>query len=141
MLVILKIYPILVWRMKRGNPHSSQQLTFVFIYLFNTYVDINECLLDTDLCPNGRCENLHGTYKCICNPGYEVDSTGKNCIGMKCPIFHFEVCLCLSSFAIFFSVSSDPVVILLDVFAKFYWFNFGALRCFTLLIKSSSVRV
>ncbi|XP_030353475.1 fibrillin-1 [Strigops habroptila] len=42
--------------------------------------DINECLLDTDLCPNGRCENLHGTYKCICNPGYEVDSTGKNCI-------------------------------------------------------------
>ncbi|XP_063201848.1 fibrillin-1 isoform X1 [Chroicocephalus ridibundus] len=42
--------------------------------------DINECLLDTDLCPNGRCENLHGTYKCICDPGYEVDSTGKNCI-------------------------------------------------------------
>lgn len=56
---------------------------FGFFYL---YVDINECLLDPDLCPNGRCENLHGTYKCYCDPGYEVDSTGKNCIGMKCLI-------------------------------------------------------
>lgn len=43
--------------------------------------DINECALDPDICPNGICENLRGTYKCICNSGYEVDSTGKNCIG------------------------------------------------------------
>lgn len=61
-------------------------LISLFLF-FNFYVDINECLLDPDLCPNGRCENLHGTYKCICNPGYEVDSTGRNCIGMKCHTF------------------------------------------------------
>lgn len=91
---------ILVWRIKRGNLHSPEQLTvgfFVVVFLislflfFNIYVDINECLLDPDLCPNGRCENLHGTYKCICNPGYEVDSTGKNCIGMERPLFCCEV--------------------------------------------------
>lgn len=44
-------------------------------------VDINECALDPDICPNGICENLRGTYKCICNSGYEVDITGKNCVG------------------------------------------------------------
>ncbi|KAL7980061.1 hypothetical protein Chor_001329, partial [Crotalus horridus] len=42
--------------------------------------DINECALDPDICPNGICENLRGTYKCICNFGYEVDSTGKVCL-------------------------------------------------------------
>lgn len=89
MLVISKIYLFLVWRINPHNPSTTDSaFWFCFFYLC---VDINECLLDTDLCPNGRCENLHGTYKCICNPGYEVDSTGKNCIGMKCPDFHFEV--------------------------------------------------
>ncbi|XP_013923451.1 PREDICTED: fibrillin-1-like [Thamnophis sirtalis] len=42
--------------------------------------DINECALNPDICPNGVCENLRGTYKCICNSGYEVDSTGKVCL-------------------------------------------------------------
>ncbi|XP_073160007.1 fibrillin-1 isoform X6 [Lepidochelys kempii] len=42
--------------------------------------DINECALNPDICPNGICENLRGTYKCICNSGYEVDASGKNCI-------------------------------------------------------------
>ncbi|XP_029430269.1 fibrillin-1 [Rhinatrema bivittatum] len=42
--------------------------------------DINECALDPDICPNGICENLRGTYKCICNSGYEVDTSGKHCI-------------------------------------------------------------
>lgn len=45
--------------------------------------DINECALDPDICPNGICENLRGTYKCICNSGYEVDITGKNCVGKE----------------------------------------------------------
>ncbi|KAH7962524.1 hypothetical protein HPB52_016683 [Rhipicephalus sanguineus] len=41
--------------------------------------DINECLVYPHICPNGACENLKGSYRCICNPGYQVDSTGKNC--------------------------------------------------------------
>ncbi|XP_054557268.1 fibrillin-1 isoform X2 [Talpa occidentalis] len=45
--------------------------------------DINECALDPDICPNGICENLRGTYKCICNSGYEVDSSGKNCVDIN----------------------------------------------------------
>lgn len=42
--------------------------------------DINECALNPDICQNGECENLLRTYKCNCNQGFEVDSTGKNCI-------------------------------------------------------------
>uniref|UniRef100_A0A8C6VHH4 EGF-like domain-containing protein n=1 Tax=Naja naja TaxID=35670 RepID=A0A8C6VHH4_NAJNA len=43
-------------------------------------IDINECALNPDICPNGMCENLRGSYRCICNLGYESDPTGKNCV-------------------------------------------------------------
>uniref|UniRef100_A0A8U7NV94 Uncharacterized protein n=1 Tax=Corvus moneduloides TaxID=1196302 RepID=A0A8U7NV94_CORMO len=45
-----------------------------------TWDDINECALNPDICPNGMCENLRGSYRCICNLGYESDPTGKNCV-------------------------------------------------------------
>lgn len=44
-------------------------------------LDINECALDPDICQNGICENLRGSYRCICNIGYESDTSGKNCVG------------------------------------------------------------
>lgn len=43
--------------------------------------DINECALDPEICTNGTCENLRGSYRCICNLGYEAGATGKECIG------------------------------------------------------------
>ncbi|XP_039615423.1 fibrillin-2 isoform X1 [Polypterus senegalus] len=42
--------------------------------------DINECALNPDICSNGICENLRGSYRCTCNIGYESDATGKMCI-------------------------------------------------------------
>uniref|UniRef100_A0A803TRF1 Fibrillin-2 n=1 Tax=Anolis carolinensis TaxID=28377 RepID=A0A803TRF1_ANOCA len=42
--------------------------------------DINECALDPDICSNGVCENLRGSYRCKCNSGYESDVLGRNCI-------------------------------------------------------------
>ncbi|XP_006007076.2 fibrillin-2 [Latimeria chalumnae] len=42
--------------------------------------DINECTLDPDICSNGFCENLSGSYRCICSIGYKSDDSGKNCI-------------------------------------------------------------
>lgn len=44
--------------------------------------DINECALDPDICSNGICENLRGSYRCNCNSGYESDVSGQNCVGM-----------------------------------------------------------
>lgn len=46
-----------------------------------TFPDINECALDPDICQNGVCENMLRAYKCTCNEGFEVDLTGKNCVG------------------------------------------------------------
>uniref|UniRef100_A0A8C2GKQ6 Fibrillin 2a n=1 Tax=Cyprinus carpio TaxID=7962 RepID=A0A8C2GKQ6_CYPCA len=37
--------------------------------------DINECALDPDICSNGVCENLRGSFRCVCNSGYESDQT------------------------------------------------------------------
>uniref|UniRef100_A0A4W3INU5 Fibrillin-1-like n=1 Tax=Callorhinchus milii TaxID=7868 RepID=A0A4W3INU5_CALMI len=42
--------------------------------------DINECALDPDICPNGVCENTRGSYRCVCNSGYEADVTEKKCV-------------------------------------------------------------
>ncbi|XP_059690283.1 fibrillin-2 isoform X2 [Gavia stellata] len=42
--------------------------------------DINECALDPDICSNGICENLHGSYRCNCNSGYEPDPSGTHCV-------------------------------------------------------------
>ncbi|CAD5124766.1 DgyrCDS13030 [Dimorphilus gyrociliatus] len=32
--------------------------------------DIDECANNKFICGNGNCNNLNGTYECICNPGY-----------------------------------------------------------------------
>lgn len=54
------------------------------------FSDINECALDPDICPNGICENLRGTFKCVCNSGYEVDTSGKSCNGMNSLLSSFS---------------------------------------------------
>jgi len=44
--------------------------------------DMNECAMNPEICQNGACENLDGSYRCICNPGYRVDQSGKRCLGI-----------------------------------------------------------
>lgn len=41
--------------------------------------DIDECELFNNLCENGRCENIFGMFRCECNEGYKLDSSGGNC--------------------------------------------------------------
>ena len=44
----------------------------------NSGEDINECAQNLKICGDqGACENLMGSYQCICEPGYEPDHTGK----------------------------------------------------------------
>ena len=43
----------------------------------NSGEDINECAANSKICgDHGACENLMGSYQCICEPGYEPDHTG-----------------------------------------------------------------
>ncbi|XP_057697171.1 fibrillin-2b isoform X1 [Corythoichthys intestinalis] len=54
--------------------------------------DINECALDPDICQNGICENLRGSYRCICNIGYESDTSGKICADINECLVNRQLC-------------------------------------------------
>lgn len=43
--------------------------------------DINECMMDPTLCENGICINTDGNFRCECQEGFKIDSTGTKCIG------------------------------------------------------------
>jgi len=45
--------------------------------------DIDECEFMPDACPNGRCLNTMGSYRCACLDGYKADVTGKACVGKR----------------------------------------------------------
>ena len=50
-------------------------------------IDIDECTINGEKCPNGRCANLFGSYQCICNIGFmETENKkarfGKSYIGL-----------------------------------------------------------
>lgn len=38
--------------------------------------DLDECMLDTELCAGGTCVNTDGSYRCDCPPGLTLDATG-----------------------------------------------------------------
>ncbi|PIO34910.1 hypothetical protein AB205_0047300 [Aquarana catesbeiana] len=42
-------------------------------------IDINECIAYPGSCAPGTCQNLEGSFRCICPVGYEVQ--GDNCLG------------------------------------------------------------
>lgn len=46
---------------------------------FPSSADINECVSLPGTCSPGTCQNLEGSFRCICPPGYEVQND--NCIG------------------------------------------------------------
>ena len=48
-------------------------------------VDINECEVfpATMICPNARCINLIGAFRCVCHRGYYYDSQARACKGNR----------------------------------------------------------
>lgn len=52
-------------------------LKLFFLFFFSK--DTNECVALPGSCSPGTCQNLEGSFRCICPPGYEVKS--ENCIG------------------------------------------------------------
>ena len=45
-------------------------------------VDIDECSLvngGDNVCLNGVCHNLEGSFRCECFEGYRLDASGSNC--------------------------------------------------------------
>lgn len=49
----------------------------------SSLLDIDECRERSDLCKNGGCRNLAGTYICDCDSGYVRSADGKECEGKQ----------------------------------------------------------
>ncbi|XP_043933555.1 fibrillin-1 isoform X1 [Protopterus annectens] len=54
--------------------------------------DIDECYLNPDICVHGKCVNLHGSYTCQCNPGFEPDLERKYCIDIDECLLSWRYC-------------------------------------------------
>ena len=48
--------------------------------------DINECSLSDNLCRNGRCVNVIGTYQCACDSGFQATLDRQGCVGECSPL-------------------------------------------------------
>lgn len=44
-------------------------------------LDIDECSSSSGMCEFGKCVNIDGSYKCICDEGYKSSDNGKRCVG------------------------------------------------------------
>lgn len=57
-------------------PHESP-------YCASPCPDVDECQTGVHRCGDGQtCQNLPGTYRCECQPGYQYDMFRKMCVGM-----------------------------------------------------------
>lgn len=59
---------------------------------FMDCVDINECIEKPNICQNGECKNLQGSFQCICQVGYLLTSTRDNCIDIDECQRHPNIC-------------------------------------------------
>ena len=104
-------------------------MLFVFYLL-----DIDECRDQADLCPNGSCRNLAGTYICDCDSGYQRSVDGKECEGQyKCAIIH-SACFNFKTVAVVLSVSLIQTKLAGDVACVMS--NFPTLLAVRLVCKS-----
>ncbi|XP_025772212.1 fibrillin-3 [Puma concolor] len=48
-----------------------------------TCEDVNECEVFPGVCPNGRCLNTAGSFRCECPSGLTLDTTGRLCVDVR----------------------------------------------------------
>ena len=65
-----------------GNSYLTRKIALK--YEMNYLKTIKKCAQNLKICgDHGACENLMGSYQCICEPGYEPDHTGKQCVDVN----------------------------------------------------------
>ena len=68
-------------RSRAPNVFTRVATSNLFIWSLSFPTDIDECSMHPEGCPNGKCVNMDGGFRCKCNIGYELDETGSYCIG------------------------------------------------------------
>ncbi|XP_030833292.1 fibrillin-2 isoform X4 [Strongylocentrotus purpuratus] len=71
-----------------GSPCEACPLAFGdcprgFSEINSECVDLNECELNPMVCNNGLCENTMGSYRCVCEEGLTLDTSGRNCVDLR----------------------------------------------------------
>ncbi len=57
-------------------------MSLFFLSFFSFFPDIDECGLNETLCdPHGFCENRLGSFRCLCEQGYQESQDGQGCVG------------------------------------------------------------
>lgn len=51
------------------------------VVTFSSPADVNECQLSENLCKNGQCVNMAGTFQCACDTGYQATPDRQSCVG------------------------------------------------------------
>ena len=53
-------------------------------YFYDNFSDIDECKFGKNFCRNGQCRNTHGSFTCVCDPGFSVktDTKDPGCTGI-----------------------------------------------------------
>lgn len=60
--------------------------TWLAVQILLPTADINECSLSDNLCRNGRCVNVIGTYQCACDSGFQATLDRQGCVGECSPL-------------------------------------------------------
>lgn len=51
--------------------------------IYYSFLDIDECEDNPDICDGGQCTNIPGEYRCLCFDGFMASIDMKTCIGKR----------------------------------------------------------
>lgn len=107
--------------------HQRDKPTSIIWQIFSlTFpLDINECREKLNICQNGACRNLAGTYICDCDSGYQRSADGKECEGK---IAHCDLKNCLEFTNDGLASYSEDLCVCLFFVCLLASFVFNALR-------------
>lgn len=57
--------------------------TYVSPFIVHWFADVDECLQEGQLCENGHCTNIEGSFECQCEMGYIPAEDKQSCEGEK----------------------------------------------------------
>lgn len=107
--------------------------------VLHIFTDINECLL-SGICKNAECLNTKGSYRCLCKPGFMLDTESRQCVCKYRPLlsciviyrlrlwlfsceFHWKITFSLQRIRLFLTRGSSAIDRCHPARAPCHWLN------------------